>query len=84
MIPALLGWIALFGSASEIADREPTIYIYNGKAYADRDYWYGPGWYYGRWYGSEEAYWIWRRRYPYWWDRYHSKQNYHLNQSQGR
>lgn len=72
----LIAWAFL--SFSTLADRHPTIYIYNGQAYySQENYWYGPGWYYGHWFGSEEAYWIWRRRYPYWWDRYYSTRDYY-------
>ncbi len=60
---------SLFLCLGSIQSREPTIYVYDGKVYYDQNFWYGPGWYYGRWYGSPEPYWIWRRRHPYWWNR---------------
>ncbi|HSX26127.1 MAG TPA: hypothetical protein VLE89_03880 [Chlamydiales bacterium] len=71
MLEGTFYFLSLLSSlCTPIAERHPTIFYYNGQYYYDNtESWYGPGWYYGHWYGSKEAYWIWRRRYPYWWNR---------------
>ncbi|HSX26126.1 MAG TPA: hypothetical protein VLE89_03875 [Chlamydiales bacterium] len=39
-----------------------------------QDSWYGPGWYYGVWFGNEEDFWAWRGNHSTW-------HNYHRNWS---
>ncbi len=52
------------------------------------DTWYGPGWYYGFYFGSDYEYWNWRHNNPNWWDYHHQyyhghQDHYHQDRSRG-